>query len=301
MGTSSSDDTRDVIIWIDPNIDNKENKYYFKQLKRIENKRISKSINILGALKYIKKLTKFPETNIIISDSLYNEFIENLKEILNDIFIIPIIIIYTSNKEIFLKNNKNCVKNSFYTYIISTSFNEIIDFLSRPILRPINKKNVNEENKSTFEYIDSKEKLVLPLLYQYLIEMTSADNIQKYTEYLFNKYQSNLEINKLLNSIRNISNIPLELLSKIYARLYTIESTFYKDINEDLKDNQKEKYLSYIKLLYEGVKLKSLPLTKEKILYRGSKISKTEKNKINEFLKKKKRKVKKFTWGYSIF
>ena len=290
MGTSSSDDTRDVIIWIDPNIDNKENKYYFKQLKRIENKRISKSINILGALKYIKKLTKFPETNIIISDSLYNEFIENLKEILNDIFIIPIIIIYTSNKEIFLKNNKNCVENSFYTYIISTSFNEIIDLVSRPILRPINKKNANEENKSTFEYIDTKEKLVLPLLYQYLIEMTSADNIQKYTEYLLNKYRPNLEINKLLNSIQNISNIPLELLSKIYARLYTIESPFYNDINKDLGNNQKEKYLSYIKLLYEGVKLKSLPLTKEKILYRGSKISKTEKKNINKFLKNKKKK-----------
>ena len=120
--------------------------------------------------------------------------------------------------------------------------------------------------------------------------MTSADNIQKFTEYLFNKYQSNLEINKLLNSIQNMSNIPLELLSKIYARLYTIESPFYKDINDDLKNNQKEKYLSYIKLLYEGVKLKSLPLTKEKILYRGSKISKTEKKKINALLKKKKKK-----------
>ena len=106
--------------------------------------------------------------------------------------------------------------------------------------------------------------------------MTSKDNIDKYTEYLYNKYSTNEDINKLLNSIKYIQDIPIELLSKYYIRLYTIESQFYKDINKELRSNEKDKYLLYIKILYEGVKLKSLPLASNKILYRGSKISNNE-------------------------
>ena len=157
--------------------------------------------------------------------------------------------------------------------------------MSKPLSKPINKKDIIEEDQLTFEYIDCKEKLVLPLFYKSLIEITHTDNIEKFTEYLYNKYSSYKEINTLLNSIKYISDIPIELLSKYYARLYTIESDFYKDINKELRRKEKDKYLSYIKLLYEGVKLTSLPLSSNSILYRGSKISNEEIIKIKGFLK----------------
>ena len=65
-------------------------------------------------------------------------------------------------------------------------------------------------------------------------------------------------------------------MSKYYARLYTLESNFYKNLNNDLLSNKKEQFLSYlpyIKILYEGVKLKSLPLATDNLLYRGTKLS----------------------------
>ena len=86
------------IIWIDPNLDNEENKSYLKSLEGIKNIKISCYKNIDDALQFIKTL-KFSETNIIISGRLYSEFIKGLKDILGDIFIIPKIIVFTSNKE----------------------------------------------------------------------------------------------------------------------------------------------------------------------------------------------------------
>jgi len=286
------------------NVDNKENTYYTKELKKIKNTKIDCFKNVMDALTLIKKI-KFSETNIIISGSLYSEFIENFEENLKNIFIIPKIIIFTSNIGKFIENNNNYNDNkiSFYNLGgIHIFFNEVKNFLESSS-KPINKNDIQaqniqspipkimkifEEKQLTFEYIDCKEKLVLPLLYKSLIEITSTDNIEKYTEYLYNKYSINKEVNKLLKSIQYISDIPIELLSKYYARLYTIESQFYYDINKELRKKEKEKYLLYIKILYEGVNLKSLPLASNNILYRGSKISNDEIIKIKEFLKNKK-------------
>ena len=49
--------------------------------------------------------------------------------------------------------------------------------------------------------------------------------------------------------------------------------------------NKKEKYLPYIKILYEGVKLKSLKLASNNILYRGAKIFNEEINTIKQYIK----------------
>ena len=139
----------------------------------------------------------------------------------------------------------------------------------------------------TFEYIDCKEKLILPLLYQALIELKPDDNIEEYSQFIYKKYFQNEEIKKLFEQIKSIMNIPIKLLSKYYCRLYTINSNFYQDINKELRENKKENYLIYIKMLYEGIKLKSLPLSSNNVLYRGSKISKNEIQKIKDYLGKK--------------
>ena len=271
------------VIWIDPNIDNEENTKYIKELQDINCFNIRYFKNVMDAITLIKSI-RFIETNIIISGSLYTEFVERFKENIKDIFIIPKIIIFTLNKEKFLENYQNINSNSFFNLGgIQTSFKKIKEFL----FTPVNKKDIEEENQLTFEYIDCKEKLVLPLFYKTLIDLTPKDNVEKYTEYLYNKYSTNEEINNLLKSILNIPDIPLELLSKYYTRLYTIQSQFYYDINKELRENKKDNYLSFIKILYEGIKLKSLPLASNNILYRGSKISNNEINLIKKYLKEK--------------
>ena len=104
-----------VIIWIDPNINNEENTNYLKQLKSFKNSKIYSFHNVLDSLVLIKSL-KFEETNIIISGSLYNEFIKKFEENIRDIYIIiPKIVIFTLNKEKFLEKNKNYNKYSFYS------------------------------------------------------------------------------------------------------------------------------------------------------------------------------------------
>ena len=62
---------------------------------------------------------------------------------------------------------------------------------------------------------------------------------------------------------------------------------FHKNINRDLGLNKTGNYLLFIRTLYEGVKLKSLPLANNNILYRGSLISNEEIKKIKVYLSKK--------------
>ena len=132
------------------------------------------------------------------------------------------------------------------------------------------------------------EKLTLPIFFKSLIDNASIDKMDEYTNSLYNTYsKNNKELKILLDSIKSMINVPIQLLSKYYARLYTIESDFYRNINKDLGLNKKEKYLPLIKTLYEGVKLKSLSLASNNILYRGSKISNEEVIKIKAYLNKK--------------
>lgn len=51
-----------------------------------------------------------------------------------------------------------------------------------------------------------------------------------------------------------MSNIPVEILSKYYAKLFSAETVFNKDLNQDLSLNKINKYLPFIKTLYEEIK-----------------------------------------------
>ena len=130
---------------------------------------------------------------------------------------------------------------------------------------------------------------MLPLLFKSLIDDASYDNMKEYTNSLYNTYSENYsQIKILLGTIKSMENVPIEILSKYYARLYTLESSFYKDINKDLGLNNNQKYLPFIKTLYEGVKLESLKLATDNELYRGSIISNIELDNLKSSLNKKK-------------
>ena len=281
------------VIWFDENYDRGENIGYLNELKTYQNLKIKCFKKIEIGIKYIKEI-KFEVTNIILSGRLYIEFIKKFRDEIKDIYIIPKIIIFTKDKNEFLKHNneyKNYIDNSFYNLGgIKTVFKDIKDF----ILKPLNKKIMNRDNDAhlTFEYIDCKEKLYYPMLYKALIDTTRLDNIDIFTNKIYNQYKKNSsKINNLLKSIENIQNIPVELLSKYYARIYTAESengnNFYSDINKDLRENKKDNYLSYIKILYEGIKIKTLPLGSNNILYRGTSLSNEEINKIKNYINNK--------------
>ena len=303
------------VLWIDQKVDNYINIGYAKELRAINSVKFLRLFkNTEEAITYLKEI-RFDETIVIVSGRLYAEFVEKFKEHLLEIYAIPKIIVFTSSKSKFIEFNKDYENenNKFYNFGgIAIAFKQIVDFFNsenkniisdetnlinfenpsnfKPFDTEIGKKlfNKTEEVQLTFEYIDKKEKLVLPLFYKALIDNASNENIEEYNKLLYNTYsKSSTSIKELLFSIQSIPNIPIEILSKYYARLYTAESAFYKELNKDLGVYKVDKYLPFIKTLYEGVNLGALPLAQNNKLYRGAKISKDEINKIQNYKKKK--------------
>jgi len=277
---------RTDLIWIDTNVDRKDNVNYIKYLESIKNLKVCCFKNVEDGLNYLLSI-RFVDTIIITSGVLYNEFIEKFQKNLNKVYIIPKIIIFTTNKNRFLDKYKNYENyNPFYKFGgIADQIDEIKDF----ILNKKIKSKIKEENIYTFEFLDSKEKLNISLQYQSLLNKITNVDIEKFTEYIYEQYSgSNDQIRSLFNSIKSIPNIPIELLSKYYIRLYSFESNFYRDINKDLRNDKIEKYLPFIKVLYEGIKLKSLLPPADRIYYRGGKIFNDEISLIKKYLSEKK-------------
>ena len=270
-------------IWLDKNINTKENQNYVKELELIYQIEVKTYENIIKAIKYLETLN-FEETKIIISGQLYDEFVLIFKEKVSKINVVPKIIVFTQDKNTFIKSHSDFrnLNNKFYCLGgVVDSFDDVEKFLNNPI-KPI------PDVQLTFEQIKTKEQLVLPLFFKSLIDALPNEAIEKYTISLYDNYaKNNNKVKELLGPIKYIKDIPIEILSKYYARLYTIESEFYEKINKDLGLNKYDNYLRFIKILYEGVKFKSLPLSKEKILYRGAKISNDEIIKIKENMNKK--------------
>ena len=131
---------RPLIIWIDANVYNNENQNYLHQLgynninmndsnaemnyiSQVEQNHqydIKIFNNIENSIEYIK-LLRFRDTFIIISGSLYKQFISQLRQKLSYIYIIPDIIIFTSRKI-----NPPKETNIFFNFLgVETEFEKI--------------------------------------------------------------------------------------------------------------------------------------------------------------------------------
>ena len=280
-----------LIIWIDELSNTETINGYEQEFSLSGYNKFKWFKNYRDAIKQIVNNEYVEKIFIIIKGELYAEFIKEFKSKLKDIYIIPYIIIFTENKEEFVKRFPNILEYQFYNLGgIQINFENIkkciLNFPKEET--ELNTKDEDEE-KILFEFIDSKEQLLLPLLYKTLIEIDGEDKIANFNAYLYNKYSKNdKKLEKLLSSINNISNIPIEILSKYYTRLYTDKDSFFHfDINKNLIENEKDKYIPYIEVLYEGVKLSSLLPTSDNFLFKGGKLLNIEIEKIKEYLKEK--------------
>ena len=287
--TIKNNDIIKNVIWIDQNIDNINNTLYAKEIESMNLFNFKTFKNIDEAIIYLKNI-KFEETKIIVSGRFYGEFVRAFKANIVDMCIAPKLIVFTTNRKRFFEYNKEYEysDNLFFSYGgIAIIFKEVKEFLindKKHTLHLDNKmkknkvnspiiSNISDDIRLSFDYIDCKEKLVLPLLFKSLIDKETTNNLKKFTKSLYNIYsKENDKVKKLLGSIESIPDIPIEILSKYYSRLFTFPSRFHSDINQELQLNNIDKYLPFIKTLYEGVKLNSLPLASNIILYRGAKI-----------------------------
>ena len=248
------------------------------------------------ALDYIKKTKRlrFREIIIILAADIFDVFVDKLKNNLNDLYVIPRIIVYNREKNNFFNCRNSCLNcckkkvDKFYRAGGEISsfqeVNNIIDGLQNPALENIS-SNDNKKLTSTFgnnsylfEQIKGKRDLILPTFYKVLLNMAETKNNYEFIQKMYKSYQNSSDYKKLLTPILNIPDIPLELLSKFYARLYTIEGNFYKDMKNNLRNAQQNNtiYMPFIKTLYEGVERGALKMCIGKELYNASFLNEQE-------------------------
>ena len=290
-----------LIIWIDENYDNEENSSYLKLIQRNKNLNLITFHNVQDAFEYIfsqkeNKINefKFREIFVLISGRLYPLYYKKLEENKNKITFLPICCIFTSYnlaKEIKIDTikykeiespfyNKEGVKTNFIDCI--GSFEKFISFYNQKINK-ISNKNVNiNVNKSyehclTFEKIYSKKQLVLPFLFNEMMEnknIIQNDEITDFENFILNNFKQE-KIQKIIIPMLYIKDIPREIISKLFTRMYTEQTLFFAEVNKSLMKKEKI-YDTFVKVMYEGLSIGSLQQSKNEILYRGAKMKKDE-------------------------
>ena len=240
-----------LIIWVDEKIDGPENKRYLAELGFKENYQnvnnynfnntqvnlkitdeiksnfqldIIKANKVDQAIVELKKY-KFREIIIITSGKLFIEFVTQFNKNLNDIFVIPKIIIFTSKNRTY-SIPENIPNHKFYFFGgITTNFSELKNFIELqqkeldklPEVYPSKEKKRQYDVKFLFSHIGN----VNDLIYTFFQSMGLIISEIKYDNNYFinnilNEYKNEAVYYSLLNYIKNIPDIPSELLAKYY-------------------------------------------------------------------------------------
>ena len=134
------------VIWIDEDVDSCLNEIYSKELESMNSLNVKLFKKVIEAINYLKTI-KFEQTKIIVSGRLYSEFVKSFKENILEMCVIPIIIVFTRNREKFIQYNPGYYNsdNSFYNFGgIAIIFDEIKKFL---IKEDKNDRNVTKDEE----------------------------------------------------------------------------------------------------------------------------------------------------------
>ena len=304
------------VIWIDKNIDNPENQSYIRYFQNEKSIIFSKFNDVESSIKKLKDIY-FNKTFIITSGLFYLDFIKSYKNEFKNLYVFPKIIIFTSDSKRFLnKYSKGLPINDeiFNSGGVVDSFNLILYFLSKnnnflkisniPYLE--NRRNIDIEylkNNFIFEYIQQKEELIVPLFFYRLINIPTNKEIYNFNLKLFKDYGSHHSINQLIEPLitkNNNLNFPYQIFCKYWLRAYTLETDFYKNMNQDLKKGVYSIYSPFINSCYYSLYSHSLRFY-YKNLYRAGLISIEEIQTIQKYLKKKKSKYSILYYVFKMF
>jgi hypothetical protein len=207
MGSESTKKNKNYYyIWIDAKIHNSENSKYAKELSNIYTN-ISFFTDINEAMKYLQKI-KFKLTYIIVSGSLFAEFISELKNLENRISTVPKIIIFTSESTKKKISSMKEINDSFYDIGgLVVSFKEIQSFLNKKdfvkeldFIQPLEREKIQTGGDFSFQIVENKNELIGPIyLTDLIIKPHKLENI------IFDKFL-----------IDNYGEIMNELICQIY-------------------------------------------------------------------------------------
>ena len=298
------------VIWFDEQINNGENKNYLNLLKSYFNNTNGYQSLDQGFANFYKNnndnKNEFKIIFVIVSGRLFGRYIKKIKENINKIINIPYTIIFTSSnfKQILLKQLPDkkhelsfetmiMIKHGFYNPGgVFDNFGDVLNEIlltleninSNYIIKTRIKNKINYEGILTFEYLENEEDLLPPALYKDIItnEKLTEEDCKKFHQFILSFNEG--ELNNLIKNLDLFKYIPFEILSKYWTRIYTIESDFYKILNNNLmKSKLPFNYKTFIKMLYTGVEINSLKSYQGKYLYRGSSINKIEIDKIIKY------------------
>jgi len=270
-------------IWIDENINNKENVFIYNYLfENDETLNCKKFETISDSIDYIleNEDIHFHKITIIISGRLFIDLYK-ISKIYNDrIKISPIIIVFLTNKECFINNLK--IMKLYYN---NDLFDNNLIFNEVQSLKNYINGIIIEEEELTFESVENYEQLIIPNYYPHLMEEVTQTEIYLFNEYIMNHF--NKDIQDLISQIKDNRYISKEIVCKYWMRIYTLENDFFKTINKELR--KKKGFFAYplIKMCYEGIKKNILKPVYNKNIYRGSTITKEELDKIKNMLSRK--------------
>ena len=117
-------------------------------------------------------------------------------------------------------------------------------------------------------------------------EVTKTE-ILYFNNFIKMNYPNNESIQNLINQLEENKYISKNIVCKYWLHIYSLETNFYKDVNEKLRFKKGDFYYPLIKMCYEMVKKGYLTPIINKKLYRGTKLGITEYEYINKFIKNK--------------
>ena len=291
------------VIWIDKNVYNNENQGYKKIMEEKYHLKVDVYDDARNGIEAIKRAEIYSPIYIITSGSIYPEFYRFFKSAVTYIKNLPVQIIFTSSISSFKDTHKydeiGEQIGKFYNlggitdlfsqvenFIVETN-KKLREFITESIYT--SKYQRDFSGIQTFTYLYNSEELILPSFFKDIIEKKKIDysEISTLINFMLTRF-GNDKMTSLLKGMILFNDIPEPILSKFFARAYTLESPFYDIMNKNLMQKNYDIYSTYIKLLYNGIENKSYEPKTDCTLYRGTKLEKFEIEKLKDMLKEKR-------------
>ena len=185
------------------------------------------------------------------------------------------------------------INDSFYNiggFVLE--FEKVLSFLNQNFfvkqlnfIQPLRREKMQTGGEFTFELLDNINDFTGALYLSRLFQEPQEEQFSNFDKYLIDNYGDIMK--ELISQIYNVK-CPISLRIKYWLRAYTLETKFYKDMNEDLMKDKIKPYIPYIQLLYSGLKINSFNFSSTKDLYRGALIKREEIDNLIYHLKKQK-------------
>ena len=294
-------------FWIDKDYDGQFNYDTNKILKSISEYITLKTFRELdSAFEEMKKLS-FEVIFVMVRGRTYQNYYEKLKEIKSTLNCIPKSIIYTStsfrkvlegkeiDKEgIIKKETLDSIGDEYYNPgKVCNLPSEILQFIESTLGVSLYKET--NLNVFHFEYISKDfENILIECLYSkaktrdYIIKDLSQ--ITKFCIKLGKDHPSNA-LKEFNDVVLKSDKIPFELITKFWIKYYTAETTFYKTMHKEFRDNNFSNFNIFIKALYRGLSKKYLNSKFNVPLYYYYPIKKTDLENLENNLNKSKKEL----------